>query len=83
MEQVIHLRCLGFKWNGIASLFGISVRTLHRRRQEANVSDILSFTEISHDEICRQLLSLKEQFPDIGERMALGLFRNKGIIVAR
>lgn len=83
IEQVIHLRCLGFKWNTIADIMGVSIRTLHRRRQDANIGDIHSFTEISDDEICRQLLLMKSDFPDIGERMAVGLFRSRGMIVPR
>ena len=83
IEQVVHLRCLGFKWNAIADMIGISVRTLHCRRQDANVSELLSFTEISDEEVCRQLFLMKEEFPDIGEHMAVGLFKSKGIIIPR
>ena len=67
IDQVVHLRCIGYKWNAIADLIGVSVRTLHRRRQEANIGEFISFTDISDDEICHQLRLLKEEFPDIGE----------------
>lgn len=83
VDQVIQLRCIGYKWNAIADFLGVSVRTLHRRRQEANIGEFVSYTDISDEEICRQLLLLKEEFPDIGERIAIGLFRSKGIIIPR
>lgn len=73
----------GLYWNAIANLIGVSPRTLHRHRQNASVGQVLSFTDISDDEVCRQLLTFKEDFPDIGQKIAMGLFRSKGIIIPR
>lgn len=83
IEQVVQLRCLGFKWKDIANVVGVSVRTLHRKRQEANVGECVQFSMLSDEEVCSQLVTMKQEFPDMGERMALGLFRSKGIFLPR
>lgn len=57
----------GFCWYEIADMLGVSVRTLHRRRVEYNLGDIFSFTDITDEEVCRQLQIMKKDFPDIGE----------------
>lgn len=81
IEQIVYLKCLGFKWSDIANMIGVSVCTLHCRREDANLGDIVGFTDTSDEEVCRQLLLMKNEFPDIGERMAIGVFRSKGIII--
>jgi hypothetical protein len=83
IDQVIYLKCLGFKWKQIANLIGVSVCTLHRRRQEYNVGEILQFTMISDEELCSQLTEIKKELPDVGERMIVGILPSKGLLVQR
>lgn len=82
-EQVVQLRCMGFHWEQIANIVGVSVRTLHRKRKEADINDARQFSAISDEELCSQLAEIKLEFPDVGERMALGIFRSKGMIIPR
>ena len=61
----------------------MSVRTLHRKRQDYNIAEALQFTTISDEELHSQLSLLKMEFPDVGERMAVGILRSKGFLFQR
>lgn len=74
IDQMISLRCIRFKWKDIADLMGVSVRTLHHHRQDFGIGNNLRFSHISNEELYSQLRQMKEEFPDIGERIALGFF---------
>ena len=82
-EQIVYLRDLGFSWNKIADIFGVSRMTLFRRRREYGFSNESQHTDISHLQLCRLVESIKEDMPDIGERMLNGTLRSKGVVVLR
>lgn len=63
IEQVEYFRGLNFSWTKIAAILGISRSTFHRRLQVENISD---------GELDQQVLSIKQLFPNDGERMIIG-----------
>ncbi len=44
---------------------------------------IIRFSTISDAELDTQIRSVKEEMPDVGQRMTLGALRSKGIVVPR
>ena len=80
-EQLCHLRTLGFKWEEIAKMFGISRMTLYRRRMELGLTEEAHFSDISDSDLRILVLALKDRFPDCGERIIIGAVRSQGFRV--
>lgn len=81
-EQVELLRELRLSWTQIASLFGISRRTLYRIRSEYGMVDPYDFSDISDRDLQARIASIKQVMPDAGQNMVKGMLRAQGIHVS-
>lgn len=81
-EQIEYLHSLCFSWTDIASLLGVSRMTLYRRRQEFGLLSDQSAT-LDNDSLKRVLSELRQEHPDIGEKMVIGRLRSMGYRVCR
>lgn len=81
-EQLEYLSSMSFSWTHIAQILGVSRMTIYRRRVEYNllVDPSTSFTE---DELKAAVITLRRQYPEIGETMVCGHLRSLGVRVAR
>ena len=87
-EQLEHLRSLYFSWENIASLLGVSISTLQRRRKQYGLSKRFeSFSDITDDEldnIYREVaISGEGPTPNLGRRRFIGALRCRGLRVQR
>ncbi|XP_028393179.1 uncharacterized protein LOC114517591 [Dendronephthya gigantea] len=83
-EQILFLRELHFSWAKIASLLGVSVSTLNRKRNELNIPDEDdSWTTISDERLEREVEEIRSLTPNIGQRRLLGALRARGIKIQR
>ena len=85
-EQIQMLRHrLGFRWVDIATILGISSRTLSRRRQEFGmpVGQNYNFSSISSDELDRLVREILTTTPQSGLYLIIGALRSRGIYVQR
>ena len=65
----------------IASMLGISLRTVRRRMNEFGLSVRSSYSDIDDDELKRAVQQIKVNFPCSGYRIIDGLLRQRGIRV--
>lgn len=76
-------------WKVVAHLFGVSVKTLRRRRVEygmtisSNHGPRQTYSVISQDELCELIRMILLTLPDIGETVVIGALRARGINVQR
>lgn len=77
------MKTIGLSWNEIAKLFGISRILLYLKSKEAGILKHFHYSEISDEDLQDQVLEIKEEMPDIGERMIDGTLRSFGIHVQR
>ena len=82
-DQLLYLRGLGFKWAKIANIFGTSRMSLYRRRRLLGILNVSRFSNLSDSDLKDLVVSVKELFPDCGERIVLGFLRSRGIFVSR
>lgn len=80
-EQVEGLVSMGFNWKQISDLLSVSERTL--RRWRANVDFSVSYTNMDDDELDSHLRQILRSCPSMGERMAGGALRARGIRIQR
>ena len=80
LEGMIHL---GLDCPTIASLLGVSLRTLRRRMTDFNLSIKDTYSSINELELELTIKSLKELYPNAGYRIMDGLLRVKGIKVTQ
>ena len=80
-EQITFLRDLRFSWTQIASLFGISRRTLYTMRCEYGLTNH-EFTDISNLELRACIERIVHTMPDAGQNMIKGILRGEGIHVS-
>ena len=78
-EQLEHLLNLGFNCPTIASMLGVSLRTVHRRMAEYNLSVRSCYSNIDDAGLTQVVKEIKEQYPNCGYRMMGGLLRQHGI----
>lgn len=81
--QVEGLRGIGMKWTDIASLLGISVRTLWDKRQLFENFMDMEYSNFSNDELDRLVAEIIANSPNSGETMMIGAIRSRGIKVQR
>lgn len=72
-------------WKVVASLMGVSQRTLARRRNEAGLPSgpRATYSNISHEELCTVVKSILDILPNAGESYVTGACRSRGIHVQR
>eukprot|EP00794_Sanderia_malayensis_P010667 gene10667-11796_t len=81
--QVEGLRAIGMNWTEIASLLGISVRTLWDKRQLFQNFMDMEFNDMSNDELDGVVAEIIRISPSSGETMVAGALRSRGIKVQR
>jgi hypothetical protein len=78
------LREQGLDWTKLASIFGVSVKTVERRRKEYNIpDDFISYTSISDDDLDNLLKELRYHQPFAGQIILMGILRSRGIRIHR
>jgi hypothetical protein len=55
IDQICHLRSIGFTWTSISQLLGISLSTLYRRQMEENLTNDLRLSDITNDELVMKI----------------------------
>ena len=84
IDYVIGLRELGFSWTKVASILGISRRTLYSHRLEMGLTgdgDPFAMSEITDHDLDQRVQDIKSQMPYIGIRMVHGTLRSRGVRV--
>ena len=82
VEQFNQCLGLGFNWQGIASFFGISRRTVFRHRQRLGVGP-LEYTSLTNVELTSIVREISMSTPNAGERYVIGSLRARGIRIQR
>ena len=77
-EQLESLMEQEFSLTDIASLMGVSERTVHRRCREYGLKCSERFSQISDEGLDTILKQQKEIFPNMGHRMMCGVLRHLG-----
>ena len=80
-EQLAHLLQLNFSCATIATMFGVSLRTVRRHMNKYNLSARACYSSIEETELDHVVRELKEEFPNSGYRIMDGLLRQCGICV--
>lgn len=80
-QQLLHLLSLRFNCPTIASMLGVSLRTVRRRMSQYNLSVSSLYSEISDNDLDRAVTALKEEHPNSGYRIMNGLLLQQGIRV--
>ena len=78
-QQLEHLLNLNFDCPTIASMFGVSLRTIRRRMTEYHLSVKSRYSTMDNDELDGVVKEMKEQFPNSGYRIMDGLLRQQSI----
>lgn len=74
---------LNFTCADMATMFGVSLRTIRRRMSEYNLSVRAYYTDIDDSGLDHAIRELKEEFPNSGYRIMDGLLRQRGIRVTQ
>lgn len=80
-EQLVHLLSLRFTCPAIASMLGVSLRTLRRRMTELGLSVCDFYSTISDYDLDLAISALRVQYPNSGYRMMVGLLLQQGVRV--
>lgn len=83
IEDIEFLLSLRFSYTKIATLLGISRSTLYRRLEEEGLSRYSKYSDITDYELDREMIEIKQDYPNDGERMLIGHLATRGIIVPR
>lgn len=82
-EQLQHLLQLGFDCPTVASVLGVSLRTVRRRMSEFGLSISSLYTSISDTDLESAVQEVKVLYPNCGYRMLAGHLRSRGIRVTQ
>ncbi len=78
------LREQGLDWTKIASLFGVSTKTIDRRRKECNIpDDFVGYTDITDNELDDLMKELRYHQPFAGQIILMGILKSKGFRIHR
>ncbi|GBC47749.2 uncharacterized protein LOC109586461 [Rhizophagus irregularis DAOM 181602=DAOM 197198] len=78
------LRQEGFEWTQIAEIFGVSTKTIYRRRKEYNIpDDLASYTEITNEQLDDLIRDLRAEHPFFGQVLLMGSLCSLGIRIPR
>ena len=76
-EMIVQLRETGMNWRNIATRLGISEQTLYRHEIEFGVEN--NFTDITDEELDRQIQQTLDLTPYSGETNVRGSLKGRGI----
>ena len=82
-EQLEHLLHLNFACSKIASMLGVSLRTVRRRMTEYGLSVSSLYSEMSEHELERMANEIQSSFPNCGYRMMDGHLRQRGVRITQ
>ncbi len=88
-EEIQTLFELHRNWKVVASIIGVSEKTLYRRRNEAGLSNEgrsgprLTYTNISQEDLCAVVKDVLNTLPNAGETYVIGACRSRGIFAQR
>ena len=82
-QQIAYLRELHFPWTKIASVLGVSTKTLLRRRQELGMTDEPNWSVISDQDLRGIVREVQGITPGIGQVRVQGALRAIGLHVQR
>lgn len=83
-EQIEALKSEGFSWSEIARTFGISERTLRRRRHEMGMNvEGREYCHLSDYDLDNSVRNIVATTPGAGIRLVQGGLRERGIIIQR
>lgn len=82
-QQLQFLRDLHFSWTKIAKILGVSRKTINRRRQELGMSQELSWSSISDNDLKQIMCDIQTLTPGIGQTRMLGALRSRGLKIQR
>jgi hypothetical protein len=83
-ETLIDLKDLGFSWTEISSMLLVSRWTIQRRVKEFGITDLVSYSNISDDELDEYVRQAKEQYGTLaGRSMVLGFLNSLGVRIQR
>ncbi|XP_064638875.1 uncharacterized protein LOC135494625 [Lineus longissimus] len=78
------LRDAGFNWRSIASMIGVSERTLRNRRQSYEFLDCdLEYSEITNNELDEIVTAIMKVTTVCGETLMMGALRSRGYKIQR
>lgn len=83
IEDIEFLRNLRFSWTRIAKILEISRSTLYRRLEDEGLARQLTFTNITDNDLDREVERIKRMHPNDGERLMIGHLTQRNIIVPR
>ena len=83
IEDIEFLRSLRFSFVKISQILGLSRATLYRRMEEEGVTRISKYSDISDADLDREVIDIKAQHPNDGERLLIGHLATRGVIVPR
>jgi len=83
-ETLISFRSLGFTWIQISEMLLVSRWTIQRRVKEFGIEEMTGYSNISDDELDREILNAKEAYGSLaGRSMITGYLQSKGFRVQR
>ena len=82
-EQLVHLLSLKFTCPAIATMLGVSLRTVRRRMTEYGLCVHDFYSTISNPDLDHAVSALKQQYPNSGYRMMAGLLLQLGVRVTQ
>ena len=82
-DQLQYLLDVGFHVPDIATVLGISQRTVWRRIQERSIDVYARYSDICDEDLDDIVSNIQSSFPNCGQRMLNGYLRSQGIEVQR
>ena len=83
IEEIEYLRSLRLPYIKIAAYLGVSRSTIYRRLQENGISTETTYCNISDSDLDREIIAIKINHPNDGERLIIGHLTARRIIVPR
>ena len=81
LEDIEFLSGLRFSYTDIAKILGVSRSTFYRRLEEEGISQYSKYSDISDNDLDREICEIKLDHPNDGERLLIGHLAARGIIV--
>ena len=76
-------RRLGFSWEDISRMLGVSSWTLHRRRHESGTFDEFGYSDITDNELDTIVRGVMQTTPQAGRNLVLGALLSRGLRIQR